>query len=160
MQDGCCRREQYDTPVWDVVPIKATEDLSFSLPLAFPASFNLLITCERSKQSTPQNKLSAVFLQIKNVLFLGDVSLGFFCRKAQWRWRHRDRHLRDDGVADGFTWSCQTFLFNKFGVITDSSSCFSVVRQRWSCPAKWIMTRVWVELCSNGLLLFVCPSRP
>lgn len=34
-----------------------------------PASFNLLITCERSKQSAPQNKLSAVFLRIKNVLF-------------------------------------------------------------------------------------------
>lgn len=91
------------------------------------------------------------------------MSLGFFfffCWNVRWRWRHRDRHLKGDSITDGYTWSRQTFVFNKSGLFTDSPSHFSVVRQRWSCPAKWITTRVWVLLCSNWLLLLVHPSRP
>lgn len=37
-QHGCCWWEWYNTSVWDVVPIKATQELSFSLPLTIPMS--------------------------------------------------------------------------------------------------------------------------
>lgn len=58
--------------------------LFLCLPLASPASFNLLITCERLKQSASQNKLSAVFpFELKFRHFSGQYVFGFFTERHE-----------------------------------------------------------------------------
>lgn len=63
VKHGCCQWEWYDTSVWDVVPIKVSEEQSFSLRLTFPLPLCSLISGESFEQSAFENKLSAAFFK-------------------------------------------------------------------------------------------------
>lgn len=153
---GCCWLEWYDTSMWDVVPIKVTEDPSSFLPLTFPMHL-LLINYWREfwticlwKQiicgflsfsfSKKKKKRQQIYWKCAPVSFENSrgIKLRICFSKTFWRWHLQlrgddvDNHNeeRGDWVKCIFVHSCNMLSYKRLGK-SQTLSCQEFLRL---CP--------------------------
>lgn len=131
MKHGCCWWESYDTSVWDVVPIKATEDLSFSLPLAFPMPLCLLITGESFEQSA--SEINYMPFSLKKTTDVLEICFWWLWKGERGRWKCTNVCQKLSNM-DGCNWKVMMLI------ITDGDCEKEEVADddrgdhvRWSC---------------------------